>query len=318
MGAREDDTRFFGHGLPYADTKNLHGTLITIEGTDGVGRSTQVRLLKEWLEVQGYGVIETGWTRSELMSETIGAAKAGHNLNRLTFTLLYATDFADRLEKIVIPALRSGFVVLADRYVFTAFARSVVRGADPGWIRSVFGFALVPDATLYLKLDADTLIPRVLRSREIDYWEAGMDMHLGTDLFESFRRYQWRLIREYNKMAREFGFITIDASLSVEEIQARIRRKVQALLESRKMLALTERLEDLKPLLFDPDGAGRGEDGGRSVAAGAQPSGSAVAVEAGIGVPAPGLPVKPGGRPILPFERTLADLPPPSRDRGNA
>ncbi len=294
-GSREDDTRFFGHGLPYADTKNLHGTLITIEGTDGVGRSTQVRLLKEWLEVQGYGVIETGWTRSELMSETIGAAKAGHNLNRLTFTLLYATDFADRLEKIVIPALRSGFVVLADRYVFTAFARSVVRGADPGWIRSVFGFALVPDATLYLKLDADTLIPRVLRSREIDYWEAGMDMHLGTDLFESFRRYQWRLIREYNKMAREFGFITIDASLSVEEIQARIRRKVQALLESRKMLALTERLEDLKPLLFDPAGA-----------------------QGGGAPPAAGLPVKPGGRPVIPFEMTLADLPPPSRDRGNA
>jgi dTMP kinase len=296
MPDKEDRTRFFGHGLPYTDTRNLHGTLLTIEGTDGVGRSTQVRLLKEWLEVQGYGVIETGWTRSELMSETIGAAKAGHNLNRLTFTLLYATDFADRLEKIVIPALRSGFVVLADRYVFTAFARSIVRGADPVWIRSVFGFALVPDATLYLNIDVDTLIPRVLRSREIDYWEAGMDMHLGTDLFESFRRYQWRLIREYNKMAREFGFITIDASLSVEEIQARMRRKVRALLEARKMLTLTERLEDLKPLLFDPEGARRAGEAERSA----------------------GPPVPQAGQPIIPYEITLADLPPPSRDRGNA
>jgi len=245
---------FYGHGLPYSDVSNLKGTLITIEGSDGVGRSTQVRLLKEWLEVQGYGVIETGWTRSELMSETIGAAKAGHNLNQLTFSLLYATDFADRLEKIIIPALRSGFVVLADRYVFTAFARSVVRGADPAWIRSVFGFALVPDMSLYLKIDVDTLVTRVLRNRRMDYWEAGMDMHLGTDLFESFRKYQWRLIREYNAMARRYGFITVDATASVEEIQARIRRKVEALLQSRRMRTLTDNLEALRPLLFDADG----------------------------------------------------------------
>ena len=253
MTGGKDGARFFGHGLPYANIRDLKGTLITIEGTDGVGRTTQVGLLKEWLEVQGYGVIETGWTRSELMSETIGAAKAGHTMNQLTFSLLYATDFADRLEKIVVPALRSGFVVLADRYVFTAFARSVVRGADAAWIRSVFGFALVPDLTLYLKIDADTLIPRVLRAREIDYWEAGMDMHLGTDLFDSFRKYQWRLIREYNKMSREFGFVTVDATESPDEIQARIRRRVQALLDERRMRALSSSLERLRPLLFEPE-----------------------------------------------------------------
>jgi len=253
MRSKTGTHAFFGHGLPYADVKNLKGTLITIEGTDGVGRSTQVALLKEWLEVQGYGVMETGWTRSELMSETIGAAKAGHNLNQLTFSLLYATDFADRLEKIVIPALRSGFVVLADRYIFTAYARSVVRGADPAWIRSVFGFALVPDMTLYLKIGVDTLIPRVLRSRGIDYWEAGMDMHIGIDLFESFRRYQWRLIREYNKLSREFGFVSVDAGRGVDEIQARIRRRVFALLQERKTQALTESLEAPRPLLFDED-----------------------------------------------------------------
>lgn len=250
MTADRQGPRFFGHGLPYTDIQDLKGTLITIEGADGVGRSTQVRLLKEWLEVQGYGVVETGWTRSELMSETIGAAKAGHNLNQLTFSLLYATDFADRLEKIVIPALRSGFILLADRYVFTAFARSVVRGADPAWIRSVFGFALVPDMTLYLKTDVDTLIPRVLRHRDMDYWEAGMDMHLGFDLFESFRKYQWRLIREYNRMSREFGFVTVDASLTVDEIQARIRRRVQTLLHERKALAVAEGFETVRPLLF--------------------------------------------------------------------
>ncbi|HZI92859.1 MAG TPA: dTMP kinase [Patescibacteria group bacterium] len=253
MKPTSESRRFIGFGLPYTNVQDLKGTLITIEGTDGVGRSTQVRLLKEWLEVQGYGVIETGWTRSELMSETIGAAKAGHNLNQLTFSLLYATDFADRLEKIVIPALRSGFVVIADRYVFTAYARSIVRGADPSWIRSVFGFALVPDLTLYLKIDADTLIPRMLKSRGIDYWEAGMDMHLGIDLFESFRKYQWRLIREYNKMSREFGFVTVDASRGVEDVQARIRRRVQALLQERKTQALTESLQTLRPLLFDEE-----------------------------------------------------------------
>ncbi len=245
--------RFLGRGLPYADVGNLRGTLITIEGTDGVGRSTQVRLLKEWLEVQGWGVIETGWTRSELMSETIGAAKAGHNLNQLTFSLLYATDFADRLEKIVIPALRSGFVVLADRYVFTAFARSVVRGADPSWIRNVFGFALIPDMTIYLKLDVDALVPRVLRSRGMDYWEAGMDMHPGADLYESFRKYQRRLIREYNRMAREFGFESVEASAAVEEIQARIRRKVQPLLQARRSKPRAGGLEAPRPLLFDPE-----------------------------------------------------------------
>ena len=249
----KEGAKFYGHGLPYAGVRDLKGTLITLEGTDGVGRTTQVALLKEWLEVQGYGVIETGWTRSELMSETIGAAKAGHNLNQLTFSLLYATDFADRLEKIILPALRSGFVVLADRYVFTAFARSVVRGADPVWIRSVFGFALVPDLTLYLKTDADTLVRRVLGSRGIDYWESGMDMHLGTDLFESFRKYQWRLIRQYNRMAREFGFVTVDATLGVDEIQARIRRRVQALLDDRRMQVLSTSLDTIRPLLFEAE-----------------------------------------------------------------
>jgi dTMP kinase len=247
--------RFFGHGLPYADVAGLEGTLITIEGTDGVGRSTQIASLKQWLEVQGYGVIETGWTRSELMSETILAAKAGHSLNQLTFSLMYATDFADRLEKIVIPALRSGFVVLADRYVFTAFARSVVRGADPGWIRNVFGFAPVPDLTLYLKIEADDLLPRILRSRRIDFWEAGMDMHLGTDLYESARKYQWRLIREYNRLSRQYGFTSVDARLTPDEIQERMRKHVQAFLEERRVQSLTEAMTNLRPLLFsEPEG----------------------------------------------------------------
>ena len=278
-------THFFGPGLPYADTGDLKGVLITIEGTDGVGRSTQILRLRQWLEVQGYGVIDTGWTRSELMSETIMAAKAGHTLNHLTFTLLYATDFADRLEKAIIPALRSGFVVLADRYVFTAFARSVVRGADPRWIRNVFGFALMPDMTLYLKLDVDTLMPRLLRNRRVDFWEAGMDMHLHTDLYESARRYQWRLIREYNRMSRQYGFTAIDASLDPEEVQMRIRRKVQGLLEERRMRTLADNLDSLRPLLFEdaPPATARGGRRATGLRPAAPPATSAPAVL----VPAP-------------------------------
>lgn len=247
--------RWFGHGLPYLKLDDLSGTLITIEGTDGVGRSVQIQLLRQWLEVQGYGVVETGWTRSELMSETIGAAKSGNMLNLLTFSLLYATDFADRLEKIVIPALRSGFVVLADRYMYTAFARSVVRGAEPSWIRNVFGFAIVPDLTIYLKTDVESLVPRVFNAQQnIDFWEAGMDMHLGTDLYESFRRYQAKLIRQYNSMAKEFDFFKVNAKRSVPEIQDRIQRRIRILLEEGVDTAPIDRPAAVAPLLFDPTG----------------------------------------------------------------
>ncbi len=133
--------------------------MIVIEGTDGVGRSTQIEQLKPWLEVQGHAVVTTGWTRSPLLSETINEAKAGHELNVTTFSLLYAADFADRLENEIIPAMQAGFVVLADRYMYTAFARNTVMGADPAWTRSLFGFALVPDLVLYLRIDVELVDP---------------------------------------------------------------------------------------------------------------------------------------------------------------
>jgi dTMP kinase len=129
--------RYYGHGLPYVPIDQYPGKIIAIEGTDGVGRSTQIRLLREWLEVQGYGVVETGWTRSALMQPTIELAKASNTLNKLTFVLLYATDFADRLEKEIIPALKAGFVVLSDRYIFSALARAGVRGVERAWLRSL-------------------------------------------------------------------------------------------------------------------------------------------------------------------------------------
>src|SRR6478672_13516266 len=157
--------RYYGHGLPYLPIEHYPGKIIAIEGTDGVGRSTQIRLLREWLEVQGYGVIETGWTRSQLMAPTIDIAKGSNTLNKLTFVLLYATDFADRLEKEIIPALKSAFIVLSDRYIFTALARAGVRGIDRAWLRSLYGFAIAPHLVFYFNIDVKTLIGRVLESR---------------------------------------------------------------------------------------------------------------------------------------------------------
>jgi dTMP kinase len=221
---------YYGYGIPYLPIEGYPGKIITVEGTDGVGRSTQIRLLREWLEVQGYGVIETGWTRSDLMQPTIDLAKASNTLNKLTFVLLYATDFADRLEKVIIPSLKAGFIVLTDRYIFTAMARAGVRGVDRSWVRSLYGFAIAPHLVFYLKIDEKTLIRRVLQARGMDYWESGMDMKLGDDIYESFRAYQRSLLREYNSMADEYGFRILDARRKVDVIQEELRRQIGAFL----------------------------------------------------------------------------------------
>jgi dTMP kinase len=226
------NARYFGDGLTYLNPSDLKGKLIAIEGTDGVGRSTHIEMLQEWLEVQGYGVVTTGWTRSNLMSKTIEVAKKGNILDRWSFSLLYATDFADRLEHQVIPALRAGFIVLSDRYVYTAFARDFVRSGDPAWIRNVFGFALVPDLVCYLRMDVDTLALRVIESKGMNYWESGMDLRLSGDLFDSFKKYQSLVIEEFDKMAEEFHFEVVDARKSPEEIQDALRSKIQPVLKN--------------------------------------------------------------------------------------
>jgi dTMP kinase len=228
------DARFFGDGLTYIDPSELKGKLIAIEGTDGVGRSTHIELLQEWLEIQGYGVITTGWTRSNLMSKTIEMAKAGNILDRWSLSLLYATDFADRLEHQIIPALRSGFVVLADRYIYTALARDFVRSADRKWIRDVFGFALIPDLVCYLRIDVETLALRVIETTGMNYWESGMDLRLGADLYDSFKKYQSLLIEEFDKMAGEFRFNVVDARKSPEEIQDELKAYILPVLQTHK------------------------------------------------------------------------------------
>jgi len=236
------DARYFGDGLTYLNPSDLKGKLIAIEGTDGVGRSTHLEMLQEWLEVQGYGVITTGWTRSNLMSKTIEAAKAGNILDHWSLSLLYATDFADRLEHQIIPALRSGFVVLADRYIYTALARDFVRSGDRNWIRDVFGFALIPDLVCYLRIDVETLALRVIETTGMNYWESGMDLRLGADLYDSFKKYQSLLIKEFDTMAEEFHFNVVDARKSPEEIQEELRGHILPVLQNSK------RTENLEPV----------------------------------------------------------------------
>jgi dTMP kinase len=222
---------FYGEGLPEVDPRELHGRLIVIEGTDGVGRSTQVSMLKPWLESNGHAVLDTGMTRSALAGKGIKQAKEGHTLGPIALTLFYATDFADRLENQMIPALRAGFIVLTDRYIYSLIARAIVRGADPDWIKSVYGLALKPDAIFYLRAEVADLIPRVLRQPAgFDYWESGMDIHMGEDRFDSFVRYQTRMIGVFDSMVQQYGFSVIDASHSIDWIFTNLQRRVGRLL----------------------------------------------------------------------------------------
>ena len=222
---------FFKHGLPYVDVSDISGKLIVIEGTDGVGRSNQIEILTEWLEVKGYGVINTGWTRSPLLGPAIDQIKRGNTLNQITFAVLYAADFADRLENQIIPALKSGFIVLADRYMYTAFARHNVRGVDPEWIRQVYGFAIEPDLVIYLKIGIEDLILRMFESgKSINYWEAGMDIGLSDDLYESFVKYQTLILNEFDQMTDEFNFKIVDASRWPKSVNSVLKHEIEKLL----------------------------------------------------------------------------------------
>ncbi len=217
---------FFGHGIPGIDPQESRGKLIVIEGADGVGRSTQIWLLKQWLETKGHAVLATRMTSSALAGKGLREAKKGTTLGRVTMALFYATDFADRLEREVIPALKAGFVVLTDRYIYTLAARALVRGIDAAWIREVYGFGLKPDRVLYLRAGVDDLVTRVLQKGGFDYWESGMDLHLGDDMYESFVEYQNRLMAQFEKMAEDYGFSVIDASRPIEVVFADLKAEM--------------------------------------------------------------------------------------------
>jgi len=222
----------YGKILPGMNLSELSGKLIVLEGTDGAGRTTQINLLKTWLEERGHAVLDTGMTRSALAGEGIRRAKEGNNLGRVTQSLFYATDFIDRLENEIVPALRAGFIVLTDRYIYSLMARAVVRGMDAAWIRSIYKVALVPDAVIYLRINIDQLIPRVIFSRGFDYWESGMDVLPGQDMYENFRSYQASLLTEFERLSMEYHFETVDASPDVKTVFADLQRKVLRIVES--------------------------------------------------------------------------------------
>lgn len=222
--------QFYSEPLPGIDCGELQGRLIVVEGPDAVGRSTQVTKLRTWLEHQGHAVLDTGMARSALAGKGIQLAKEGNTLGPVTMTLFYATDFADRLENEIIPALRAGFVVLTDRYIFSLMARAIARGEDRLWIEKVSGIALVPHAVYYLRAEVKDLVTRVVIGRgAFDYWESGMDMRFGADMYESFVKYQTRVIRALDRMAKKYGFVTIDAGQSPEAIYQELEMRISKL-----------------------------------------------------------------------------------------
>jgi len=224
---------FFGEGLPGIDLGELKGKLIVLEGMDGVGRSTHIELLKQWLETNGRAVLVSSMTRSTLAGKRLRQAKEGHTLGSITMSLFYATDFADRLENEMIPALKAGFVVLVDRYVYTLMARAIVRGVDSEWVQDVYRLALKPDGVFYLRVGIDELITRVLQGTGFDYWESGMDLHLGEDMYDSFVEYQSRLLAQFDRMVESYGFDVIDASRSIEDVFGDLKERVLRMLDQR-------------------------------------------------------------------------------------
>lgn len=225
------EARFYGAGFPYKEVGELTGKLIVIEGMDGVGRSTQTSLLRKWLEKNGFAVSDTGLRRSPLTQPGLDEAKKGHTLTPTTLSLFYATDFADRLENQIIPSLKAGFFVLSDRYFYSIIARDVVRGADPQWARNIYQFALVPDLVIYLRADVASLVTRIVHGRGFNYWESGMDVIKSDNLYDSFVEYQSRMIEQFDNMAKEFNFTTIDANRSIQEIFSDLRHAIRPLLK---------------------------------------------------------------------------------------
>jgi dTMP kinase len=224
--------RFYGKGLPTVDRSLLQGKLIVIEGADGSGRSTQITMLRNWLERLGYPTVEIGLKRSTLVGRELEEAKRGNILSPLTFSLFYATDFADQLENIIIPALRADFIVLADRYIYTLMARDIVRGIDPEWVKEMYSIALVPDAVFYLKVSPQGLAERNFRKNGmLDYWESGMDIQRSGDMLDCFIRYQRQMQRLFIAMQRTYGFEIINANRSPRAISRELSAKIERILE---------------------------------------------------------------------------------------
>jgi dTMP kinase len=207
------------------------GKLIVVEGIDGSGKSTQIDLLYKWLQSQGYSVFFSEWNSSPLVKTTTKAAKKGKAFTPTTFSILHCTDFADRWENSIYPLLKAGAIVLADRYVYTAFARDVARGVDPEWVRNMYSFAIKPDVAFYFRVPLDVAVERITAARaKLKYYEAGMDLNLSENINESFRLFQGSILDEYDKMVDEFGLTLMDGTQLVKEQQKRVRSIVKRVL----------------------------------------------------------------------------------------
>ena len=219
-------TKKFG-GLPYLNDLEISGRLIVIEGPDASGRSTQIEMLTTKLEADGYAVLNTGLKRSDLISQGILEAKRNVSLGKRTLALFYAADFADQLEHKIIPALQAGYVVLADRYIYTLMARNTVRGIKRKWSSDLYSFALVPDMTFYIDVDPFILVHRVFKKRQsLDYYESGADMGLSDDMFESFISYQQKLAKEFSTLKKKYDLTLINGNRAIEQVHLSLENKI--------------------------------------------------------------------------------------------
>jgi dTMP kinase len=224
--------RFYGAGLPGIESADLGGMLIVIEGPDGSGRSTQTRIIKDWLESRGHAVTVVGLRRSTLVAQELSHAKQGHVLGHTTMSLFYATDFADQLEHIMIPALRAGYIVLADRFIYTLMARAICRGADRSWLESMYGMAIVPDAVFYLKVRPAVLAERTLEKYgTLDFWESGLDLGLAPDMYDSFLKYQTLVQHQFTQLQQQYGFVVINGNRTVRAVAAELRRHLEPIVD---------------------------------------------------------------------------------------
>jgi len=223
--------RFYGHGIPGVDLEKLSGRLIVMEGADGSGRSTQIARLVQWLEGCGHATVQVGLKRSTLVSLELERAKQGNILSHITMSLFYATDFADQLENIILPALKAGFMVLADRYIYTLMVRDLVRGMDEAWLKNVYGIALVPDAVFYLNVSPEQLVQRNFqKNHTLDYWESGMDIGLSRDMFDCFLQYQALVEKQFRRLQSTYGFTIVNGERPVEEINAELQERIEQVL----------------------------------------------------------------------------------------
>lgn len=215
------------------DVSTLAGKLIVVEGADGSGRSTQIERLVQWLEGCGHATVQIGLKRSTLVSEELDKAQEGNILSHRTMSLFYATDFADQLENIIIPGLRSGFMVMADRYIYTLIARDLVRGMNEKWLKNIYGIALVPDAVFYLDVAPEELIDRnFAKNHSLDYWESGMDLGLSPDIFDSFLKYQSMMAARFKDLQATYKFTIVDGNKSPDEVNLELRRNIEQLIRA--------------------------------------------------------------------------------------